>query len=406
MKFEPIRAATLPSPKKAAQLSWPVQLTAIVALSFYLHSVCWWTEPRDLSLFLGPWFDHIVRYGPVNAFAHPFSNYTPAYLYLLAAASLAHSLLPAMYIIKLMSVAGTVFLALSLGDLLKVTGGQAKHAVLVFLLPSVILNSALLAQCDALWAGACIYAVAAMIRGLTVRSLVWCGVAIAFKAQAAFIAPFILGGLIGRRAPLWQWAIPPAVFVASLLPAVAMGWPLSELLLVYPRQTGWFDWPGRLANPWFAATMFADGSAQPYYWIGYAAAGGAAVAVATLAARSVYKPATMMALAALCATALPFLMPKMLERYYFLADVLALALALSSRTRPALLSAIAIQGASFLSLLTYMYWYGRPWPTLVGAGGATIALAAMWVTFRQAKSGLTENKPRPIYWGDKIDLEA
>ena len=68
----------------SSSISWPVALAAIGALALYLHSVFWWTEPRDLSLFLKPWFDHLVRYGPVGAFAHPFSNYTPAYLYLLA----------------------------------------------------------------------------------------------------------------------------------------------------------------------------------------------------------------------------------------------------------------------------------------------------------------------------------
>ena len=56
----------------------------------------------------------------------------------------------------------------------------------------------------------------------------------------------------------------------------------------------------------------------------------------------------------------------MLERYYFLADVLALALALSLQTRRAALIAIGVQGASLLSLLTYIYWYHWPYPALAG----------------------------------------
>ena len=66
-------------------ISWPVAFAAIGALALYLHSVFWWTEPRDLSLFLKPWFDHLVHYGPVGAFAtrsaitrRPISIFSPA----------------------------------------------------------------------------------------------------------------------------------------------------------------------------------------------------------------------------------------------------------------------------------------------------------------------------------------
>ena len=104
--------------------SWPIQLAAIASLSIYLHSLMWWTEPRDMPLFQRPWFEHIVHYGPVGAFAHPFSNYTPAYLYLLAVASLFHGSMEAMYLVKLLSVVGTAFAAFAVADLIKATGGS------------------------------------------------------------------------------------------------------------------------------------------------------------------------------------------------------------------------------------------------------------------------------------------
>ena len=355
--------------------SWPVQLAAIISAAFYAHMLVWWTPPRDLTVALDPWYSHILHYGPMEAFAHPFSNYTPPYLYLLAVASLGHNLLASMHVIKLLSLAGTVFLALAVADLLKAMEARPRYAVLIFVLPSVVLNAALLAQCDALWAGAAILAISAIIRGRTVRSLVWCGVAIAFKAQAAFIAPFIIGALVGRRAPLWQWLIPTAVFVAWMLPAWLMGWPAQQLAMVYPGQAGTDLGPGRLANPWIAATIYAPDTAKSWFVLGYAAAAAAAVAIVTLTSRSVGNKRVMLILALLSAMALPFLLPKMLERYYFLADVLALVLALSCRSRPAVLIAVCIQIASFLSLLTYWYFYLWPFLTLLGAFFAAAALA-------------------------------
>lgn len=372
-------AAAPPDPLK---ISWPVQLAAIASLSFYLHSVMWWTEPRDIAGFLRPWFDHIVRYGPIGAFAHPFSNYTPTYLYLLSAASLSHQLIEPMYAIKLLSVAGNAFAALAVADLIKACGGRHRYAALLFIIPSFVINAALLAQCDALWAGACVFAVAAMIRGRTLSSLAWCGVAIAFKAQSAFVAPFIIGALIGRREPLWKWVVPAIVFIGLMAPAWLAGWPASKLAMIYPGQAAWGDMPSRLANPWMFATVFAPRSAGQFYWIGFA---GVALASVTIAAStsSVRNPRAMLQLALLASLVLPFLFPKMLERYYFLAGLLSVAAAISYPRWSTIALAAAIEIASGLSLLTYMYFYAQPYLTLIGVPFAGAAIAGAYLLARR-----------------------
>jgi Gpi18-like mannosyltransferase len=395
-------------PLQSAQsyLSWRVWLAAVASLALYLHSYFWWTEPRDMSLFQRPWFEHLVHYGPVGAFAHPFSNYTPAYLYLLAVASLFHGSMEAMYLVKLLSVAGTAFAAIAVADLIKTAGGRPRWAVLLFVLPSAVINAALLAQCDALWAGACVLAVSAMIRGRTVHSLIWCGVAFAFKAQSVFIAPFIIGALIGRRAPIWQWSVPALTFAGLMMPAWLAGWPAWQLAMIYPSQPGWIPFPGRLANPWIVPTMFGWQSAENYYWVGIAAGAVASAAIAALTSTAVRKPRAMILLALLSALALPFFLPKMLERYFYLADLLSVALALSYRSRPAILVAVAVQLASFLSLWTYLYYYYWAYPTVVGAVLAGAAIVATYILARQegaewprlsAKSG----RPRPAS-GERI----
>lgn len=360
------------------ELSWPVQLGAIIAAAIYLHALMWWTEPTDMRVWLRPEFEHLVRYGPVGAFAHPFSNYTPAYLYLLAIASLFHGLMQPMFLIKLLSVAGTIIAVLAVADLIKACGGKARYALLLFILPSATINSALLAQCDALWAGACVFAVAAMIRDRPVQSLVWCGVAIAFKAQAVFVAPFIVGALIGRRVPLWQWGIPILLFTAWMLPAWIAGWPAIDLALVYPRQPGWIPYASRLANPWMFATVYAPGGVEQFYWLGFGAVALTSGAVIVLTRSCVQKPRAMLLLALFSSLALPFFFPRMLERYYFLADLLSLALAISYPSRATILVAIAVQLASFLSLLTLMYFFFHPYLTLLGTGFAAAALVAIF----------------------------
>jgi hypothetical protein len=347
-------------------------LFAIVA-----RAVCWFRRPPDMALFLEPWFDHIVHYGPVAAFAHPFSNYEPAYLYLLALGSLAHGAFAPMTIIKIISVAGTVFLTFAFADLLKAAGAKPRDALILPVLPSVVFNDALFAQCDALWAGSCAFALAAMIRGQMLRSMVWCGIAIGFKAQAAFIAPVIVGAMIGRRTPWWKWPVPALAFLATLIPAWSQGWPAMKLLTVYLEQAKWDQIPGRLGNPWMLGTIFAEQSAHSMFFIGYASAAAAAFVVAALAYRSARDPRQLILLSAIAGTALPFLLPKMLERYYFLGDVMTLALALTWKSREASVAVRAVQLASVLSMMTYIHFYHHPYLALVGTVSAAVGLVAM-----------------------------
>jgi hypothetical protein len=349
----------------------------IFCLAALIRSLFWAVRPPDMSIFLEPWFAHIVHYGPVQAFAHPFSNYEPAYLYLLALGSLASGVLAPMTIIKIISVCGTLFMTLALAELLQAAKTERRNAWLLLLLPSVIFNDALLAQCDALWVGACIFSLAGMMRGRTLAAMVWSGVAIAFKAQAAFIAPVILGAMIGRRAPLLQWTVPSIVFLVTLVPPFMMGWPGLKLLTVYFDQAAWDHIPGRLANPWMIGTIFADHASRSWFWVGYAAAGIAAAAITWLAARNARNGPMLILLAALAGTALPFMLPKMLERYYFLGDVLTLALALSLRNRSAVYAMLSLQTASVLSHVTLMYFFYEPYPALIGALFAAASLAIL-----------------------------
>lgn len=356
-------------------ISWPLQLALIASAAFYLHGLFWWTEPQDMRIFLRPWFNHIVHFGPIDAFAHPFGNYAPMYLYLLSALTLFNGSMETMYLVKLLSLAGTAFAALGLGRLVTSSGGERGYAALLFILPSVVINAALLAQCDALWAGACVFAVAAMIRGATLQSLVWCGVAIGFKLQAVFLAPFIIGALIGRRVPLWHWLVPAAIFLSTLIPAWLAGWPAWKLLMIYPSQPSWVPFASRLANPWMFGTVFAQQAAEQLYWIGFVAATLAAIIVAALTSTAVNKPRALLALAILSALLMPFLLPKMLERYYFLADLLSLAMAIIYRDRSSVLIAASVQLASFLSLITYMYFFYQPYLALAGTGFSVAAIA-------------------------------
>lgn len=354
MNLSPARR---PTPPIRAML---VALGATLAL--WLHFHAWATVAPDMYEYVLPWYRHIVSQGMTAAFGTPFSNYTPAYLYLLAAGSLLDPLLAPITVIKLVSVGGTIALAASVHGLLKAAKAEwrLEGALLVFLLPTPLLNGPYLGQCDAYWVAACVMAVAAALRGRMMAMLIWCGLAFSFKAQAAFLAPFVVAMLIQHRSAPILWLIPAAIYGLVMTPAWMAGWPAFDLLLVYPLQSVHFETAGNLANPWVAVGHLTESGGQGYFWIGYAAAFLAAMAFTARFATIRLAREQLLAAALLSAFMLPWLLPKMHERYWLLADVLAFALAITSRNRTAVLIAVAVNAASGASIFSYVTDWSLP----------------------------------------------
>src|SRR6476646_11727164 len=90
------------------------RLPVTLVIAAAMHFALWPLIGEDLGAYLVPWWRHIVETGPIAAFATPFSNYNPLYLYLLAAATPAGQWIAPVDAIKLLSLAGTAALAAAL----------------------------------------------------------------------------------------------------------------------------------------------------------------------------------------------------------------------------------------------------------------------------------------------------
>lgn len=356
-----------------ATLDWSVMAAAVVVASIALHAQWWAFVSPDMTQFLLPWYGHILERGPIEAFAAPFANYTPTYLYLLAAGTLLDGWLPALTIIKGISVLGTAFLGIAMWRLLEAASAPkpSASALLVMLLPTPVLNAAFLGQCDALWVACCLLSVAAAIERQHLRMLVWAGLAVSFKAQAVFIAPFVIGLLLRRRVPWSYWLVPPVVFALAMTPAWLAGWPAADLATIYFRQTGIMGTVGNAANPWVLGRVWAPEMAEALVPYGLLLGAVAAAALIWRTCRR-HRRVDLLELSLLSALLLPFVLPRMHERYFLLADMLAFTLASSRPTRRHLLLAIMVQGASLLALIAYTQ--PTPTPVIIGAGLSAVAL--------------------------------
>jgi Gpi18-like mannosyltransferase len=352
----------------------PLRPVLLVLFALAIYAFLWPGVTGDMQHFLLPWLDHILECGPVGAFAAPFSNYTPPYLYLLALVSPLAALVPKIGLIKALSVAGTLCLAAAFRQLLRNAGKNGFEAALwLLVLPSIAINAAGLGQCDALWSAACLMAVAAAVSDRPLAMVVWFGVAISFKAQAVFLGPFVALQLMQQRARPAVWAVPALVYGLAVLPAAVAGWPLANLATVYLHQLEWNpEFASTASNPWSVVQYTTPGPISGWVWMGFSAAAAAAlVYVAAFRRRELDAPG-MIALALLSACVLPFLLPKMHERFFFLADVLAFALALLRQDRRSAVIFCLVEGASVLAYAGVML----KWP-LLPVIGAPMMLAAI-----------------------------
>jgi Gpi18-like mannosyltransferase len=151
--------------------------------------------------------------------------------------------------------------------------------------------------------------------------------AFAFKAQSVFLAPLLAALWLRRILPLWTVALIPVIYIAAMVPAWLEGRPAADLATVYLAQGETFHNLTRNAPSLY--TFLSDRYYGPVTIAGLLlAAGTAGVYVWIIWKSRVRVGQTMLLeLALLTLVLMPFVLPKMHERYFFPADILSIAYA-------------------------------------------------------------------------------
>lgn len=332
---------------------------ALAGVSLVALAVRWAMFGRvtgDMINFLVPWYNYIVAHGGYRALADGFSNYSPPYTYFLVAVTYLRPYLPTVVAIKSIAVAFDFLAAAVMYRLvrLKYPSGHLPIAgyAAVLLAPTVAINSAYWGQADITYTTFLLLAVLAALLNRALLTVLSFGLALAFKAQAAFLAPFLLILLFRRRLSWWHLPLAPAVYLLLALPAAYLGRPLPDLLTVYLQQSTTFRSLSMNAPNLYE--FIPDAYYLPATLAGLAAAALAGLGVALLARRSRVELSreTLLKAATLSVALMPLLLPKMHDRYFFPADLLSIGLAFYS---PALiLVPIAFQCTSAIAYLPYL----------------------------------------------------
>ena len=314
----------------------------------------------DYKMFLAHWVDFFRYNGGFAGIAEDLGDYNVPYLYFLAAIS--YLSVPDLYLIKLFSVLADILLAWGGFRLVRSLRGDregdwaplAAFALLLFL-PTVVLNGALWGQCDAIYGALVLHALAMVLDGKNKTSVALLAVAFSFKLQTIFLVPLWGVLWLARRVKFRELLVFPLTYAATIVPALLLGKPLGDILGTYTDQMG--EYSALVLN---APSVF---QLLPYRIAAHTSfvtrAGIFAAFTLAIALLGVglwlgrrMDHAVVMTAAVVLAIGVPFFLPHMHDRYFFLADVLTLCWACANWRR--IPAAVLAAGASLASYMVYL----------------------------------------------------
>ena len=278
----------------------------------------------DYNLYLEPWLNFIKTHGYTSSLKFDFYNYTPSYIYILI--TLAKIGLNPLYSIKIVSIVFEYVLAYYVGRIAYLKYKDNLVLWIAFavipLLPTVLLNSSYLSQCDSIYAAFVVGSIYFILKKEQFLSLLFLGIAFAFKMQAILLLPFYFVLLLRRNIRWYYFLLIPVVFILSITPAWIFGRSFTELLNIYLLQAEQFR---------YLTLNFPN----IYCWISndfyepIRIAGVGLTVLLTLYSgwwlskkRFSFTYENWIKLAFLSAIIVPFILPGMHERYMYLGDVL------------------------------------------------------------------------------------
>jgi Gpi18-like mannosyltransferase len=297
-----------------------------IAVRIYLLPVV----SLDMKTYLLPWYDYIAAHGAWASLGEEFSNYTPPYLYLLALATLTNGILSKVTAIKLISILFDFFNAYLIYRIVKLQT-QKEHlpltaAALFLCLPTIALNSSTWGQADSIYTCFILASLFYLLQEKPLPALILFGVAFAFKAQAIFISPLLLLLTFKKRILWHHYFLIPVVYILMMIPALVAGRSVSSVLDVYWGQAETFK-----SLSMKAPNLYLFVGNEHYFPGLYIGIAITILAMLLWTAGYALKIKEMsreilMFCAAVSVAMIPFLLPKMHERYFYLMDVLTFLL--------------------------------------------------------------------------------
>ena len=311
-------------------------------------------ESNDYKAFLSQWVKKLGELPVGEALRTPIGDYNLPYIYIL----LGFSRLDIHPMLAIKSLSCLFDVVMAYGVMKLVMHGvedrrlQLSSFILTLAAPTVMINSAQWSQCDAIYVSFCLFSMLAALKGRGNLCAIFWTLAFCFKLQAIFILPALgialFMGKVKWRHLLWI----PVVFFGSMLPAVLAGRSLSSCLSIYADQTQNY---GFLFHNAPTIWRFFEGADFESFSVVSVFLAGAAVILFIYFCLTFLKNLEdrhLIKLFFLSAMLVPYLLPRMHERYFYMADILALVYFMYDRRKWYIPTTLILS-----SVVSYLFYF-------------------------------------------------
>jgi Gpi18-like mannosyltransferase len=328
---------------------------ALISMALAIRILLLHISSFDIDSFEGVWYDTFIKIGRIDAFKEVFFNYSPPLLYLIDITTLFR-FIPKEIAIKLISVVFDFFAAIAIYKIIALKYSNIFVKWLGFysllFLPTVFIESGMWGQSDIIYTSFLLWTLYFLFKRKNVFAVLSFAIAFSFKMQAVFFGPIFLILILQKKYPIWHLLLIPVVYFVSIVPAWLAGGPLKELLLIYFSQ---FDSYHALSmrGPNLYQFIPTDPGYEIKVLIGMIVTFlfvGAYMVIRWLKWKD-NQSITMCFDTAFLMTMIPFLLPKMHERYFVAGGVFLLLLVFFEPKT--LWIAIMSQASSLLAFVPY-----------------------------------------------------
>jgi len=369
--------------------AYTIAVASIAAL-LIIRGALFYHESWDYINFLSEWVGKYRNMTFFEALGTNVGNYNPPYMYFLNIISRINA--PDLYLIKSVSIIFDALLAYFVMKIVSLRTDSLNIRILAFVLafaiPTVVLNSSMWAQCDSIYTAFAIGSVYFALQNRSKMAYAFIAIALSFKLQAAFIFPVFIVFLLTKKIRFRDCYVFFLVYFTMLLPAIISGMPVSNLLSVYFNQTVTYEHLKLNAiNMW----QFVDGVEFIYFKI----AGLFTCSLIVLGIlyfvfvnkERLVNDVDYVRLVFLFAVILPYVLPQMHDRFFYMADVLSLTVFLYDKRR------WYVPVVTVFCSFTAYAWYLMNWIVIIDYRYAAIALMiVIFIVLRDLVISLTPVK--------------
>lgn len=312
-----------------------IAFAVIISLGIIARMAFLEIRSADYNSFLVHWFSELKEFGGLSAIGRSVGNYTPPYIYLMSI--LTYIPISGLFSIKLLSMIFDLLLAVAMFIFVFREKKDFVSAMMafaaVFLAPTVVLNSSAWAQCDGIYSFFVLLSLFAFIREKPNAAMIFFSVALCFKLQAIFFLPVIALFYFNEKLKLRHFLWVPCCYFISILPAWIMGRPLKELLTVYIGQAGTNKAMSLNCPNFYSVVSSSKDSSLSFAGIILC------MAVIFVAIYLIYKSGVkldrdlMITVSLFFTLVMPFFLPHMHERYFYIAEIFSIVYAFTMKKR-------------------------------------------------------------------------